>query len=324
LQGNPFSTDGHWFRGNPHTHSTGSDGSLTVPELAAWYQEQGYDFLVITDHDVVTDVTDCGDASILVVPGAEIGLCWDEVLVAEILALGIDDSRGVKDHPQQVIDEVLAQGGLPYLSHPHLSGVSSTAILPLVGLSGLEIYNAGTIGWGRALSTIHWDELLTAGRMLWGLAADDRHAGAGPPDKGSDRAQGWVMVKAPSCTREHIIEAMRGGLFYSTAGPQIHDISVTANEVSVSCSPVRWISFVSLPWTGRRIDAEPGQTITEASVPLGRLGTPAKIAEYNESWVERGYLTGPRPMAAFFRVEIEDPSGARAWSNPISLEDIPV
>ena len=127
------------------------------------------------------------------------------------------------------------------------------------------------------------------------------------------------MVKAQRCTQEDILEAMREGRFYSTAGPEIHDIRLTAGEVSVSCSPVQWISFVSLPWTGRRIEAEPGQTMTEASVPLDRLGTPAKIAEYNEGWVKRGFLTRPRPMSAFFRVEIGDASGARAWSNPIPL-----
>jgi hypothetical protein len=42
-----------WWRGNTHTHTLWSDGDA-APELAVdWYRARGYDFLVLTDHNVL-------------------------------------------------------------------------------------------------------------------------------------------------------------------------------------------------------------------------------------------------------------------------------
>ena len=320
IDDNPFSIEGQWFRGNTHSHTTASDGSLTVTELAGWYEEYGYDFLFVTDHDLVADLSDRAQTTILLIPGAEIVMCWDEVYVAEMLSLGIDEVKRAAVHPQQIIDDVLELGGLPFVSHPHLSGVSSGSLMKLEGIAGIEVFNGGAVGsGGRHLATIHWDDLLSNGRMVWGLASDDRHSGLGSPEEAGDRAKGWVMVKAEECTRESIIDAMRNGLFYSTSGPVIHDIKISDVEVTVHCSAARAVTFVSLPWMGRRVSAEPGDLITEASLPLDRLATPAKVAETSEQWLEKGYFTKPKEMPTFFRVEIEDETGRTAWSNPIDL-----
>lgn len=43
----------HWFKGQTHTHTLWSDGDA-APELAvAWYKDHGYDFLSITDHNIM-------------------------------------------------------------------------------------------------------------------------------------------------------------------------------------------------------------------------------------------------------------------------------
>jgi len=42
-----------WLKGNTHTHTLWSDGD-TAPEMVAdWYQKHGYDFLVLSDHNVL-------------------------------------------------------------------------------------------------------------------------------------------------------------------------------------------------------------------------------------------------------------------------------
>ena len=44
-----------WFKGNTHTHTLWSDGD-GAPELSvAWYKEHGYDFLSLTDHNIVLE-----------------------------------------------------------------------------------------------------------------------------------------------------------------------------------------------------------------------------------------------------------------------------
>jgi len=47
------STDGQWYRGNTHTHSLWSDGDAAPEAVVAWYRENGYAWLSLTDHDVL-------------------------------------------------------------------------------------------------------------------------------------------------------------------------------------------------------------------------------------------------------------------------------
>lgn len=44
-----------WYKGNTHTHTLWSDGDA-APEIAvAWYRDNGYDFLCLSDHNVISD-----------------------------------------------------------------------------------------------------------------------------------------------------------------------------------------------------------------------------------------------------------------------------
>lgn len=45
--------DLRWFKGNTHTHSLWSDGNDFPETIAAWYKEQGYDFLALSDHNTL-------------------------------------------------------------------------------------------------------------------------------------------------------------------------------------------------------------------------------------------------------------------------------
>ncbi len=42
-----------WYRGNMHTHSYWSDGDDYLENIALWYREQEYDFLVFSDHNTL-------------------------------------------------------------------------------------------------------------------------------------------------------------------------------------------------------------------------------------------------------------------------------
>lgn len=44
-----------WYKGNLHTHTLWSDGDDYPEMIALWYKEHGYDFLCITDHNVLAD-----------------------------------------------------------------------------------------------------------------------------------------------------------------------------------------------------------------------------------------------------------------------------
>ena len=47
--------ESRWYKGNLHTHSFWSDGDDFPETIAAWYVGEGYDFLAISDHNVIAD-----------------------------------------------------------------------------------------------------------------------------------------------------------------------------------------------------------------------------------------------------------------------------
>jgi hypothetical protein len=44
---------GTWHKGNTHTHTYWSDGNAAPDHVVAWYVDHGYDFLVLSDHNVM-------------------------------------------------------------------------------------------------------------------------------------------------------------------------------------------------------------------------------------------------------------------------------
>ena len=44
-----------WYRGNTHTHTYWSDGDAAPDQVVAWYVDHDYDFLVLSDHNVMQE-----------------------------------------------------------------------------------------------------------------------------------------------------------------------------------------------------------------------------------------------------------------------------
>src|SRR5215510_13898428 len=53
----PAPTQGRWYKGNTHTHTLNSDGDSTPDDVVRWYRQHGYQFLVLTDHNFLTNTT---------------------------------------------------------------------------------------------------------------------------------------------------------------------------------------------------------------------------------------------------------------------------
>src|SRR5262245_28706585 len=43
-----------WWKGNTHTHTYWSDGDNFPEMVAEWYRERGYNFLGLSDHNVLS------------------------------------------------------------------------------------------------------------------------------------------------------------------------------------------------------------------------------------------------------------------------------
>jgi hypothetical protein len=274
---NPFKARGKWYKGNVHAHTTVSDGTRTPETLVDIYREAGYDFLSITDHSIVADTTGLGGSGFLLIPGEEICIGRSHAgTLYHIVALGVEETLPFTDFdreldPQLVVDHINEVGGIPILAHPYWSGLNHRDMIALERYHGVEIYNTSCdYERNTGLSAAHIDDIIVAGRRPWIYAVDDHH-GADRPNLPLDACGAWINVKAPSL------------------------IGIDGDGViSVECSPVKTISFVSTPSLGMKFYAE-DTPLTHASYP-------------------------GRPGETYVRVEVTDIMGRTAWSNPMYNE----
>lgn len=290
----PFDQPGRWFRGNLHVHSTGSDGDLTPEQVIAFYRDNGYHFLAFTEHRVLSPGRHVAD-DLIVLSGIEVDGTDPESGLYHLVGLGTTQAPDIPwGQPlslQVAVDCLRAAQGLVMLAHPYWSGQMSKDLLHLEGCFGLEVYNGGCdVDDAKGFSSVHWDDLLAAGRSFFGLAVDDAHWRSGSKDAGL----GWVWVRAAHLTAEGILDALTRGHFYASCGPKIHDLvwDPDQHEVTVRCSPSIAVDFLGNGWRSRRITAPRGQTLTEARYTLG--------------WGQ-----------TYVRVACQDEQGRWAWSNPI-------
>jgi hypothetical protein len=112
----------HDLAGVLHVHSTYSDGTGTVPEIAAAGRANGLDFLLLTDHDTLA-ARERGEEGwhdgVLVLVGEEVSPRREN----HYLAFGLErpvEHAGLS--PQQIVDRVNGAGGFGFLSHPFSRG----------------------------------------------------------------------------------------------------------------------------------------------------------------------------------------------------------
>ena len=70
----PNNTDTSWYQGYTHTHTLESDGDSPPEYVVRWYKEHGYSFLVLSDHNVLTDpapLSHLTDPDFILIPGEE-------------------------------------------------------------------------------------------------------------------------------------------------------------------------------------------------------------------------------------------------------------
>ena len=51
--GSALHAEDRWLRGNTHTHSLWSDGNDFPEMITGWYKENGYDFMALSDHNIL-------------------------------------------------------------------------------------------------------------------------------------------------------------------------------------------------------------------------------------------------------------------------------
>lgn len=240
---------GRWLKGNTHTHTLESDGDSPPETVARWYKANGYNFLVISDHNVWVDpapLSHLVDSSFILIPGEELTSSFDRkpvhvngLNVPRLVAPQTDTT--LLGTVQKNVDAVRAVAGVPHINHPNFGWAISADVLARVRNDRLieihnghpHVHNHGA-GGSPGMEEV-WDRLLSGGKRIYGIAVDDAHHFTG--EFGPMRAnpgRGWVVVRAPSLDAETILSMMEEGRFYSTTGVELDSITVTTREMTVS------------------------------------------------------------------------------------------
>jgi len=157
--------EGRWYEyvGNVHVHSNYSDGAFSPPQIAGVANRVGLDFVIINDHDYMTnelhlELEGFYDGLLLLM-GLEIGGRYHHYLAFDLKEMVL--GKGLT--PQQVIDSVHAQEGFGFLAHPFEKGMpfveKSIAYtwndLNVSGYTGICIWNFTSRWKERIRSPLH-------------------------------------------------------------------------------------------------------------------------------------------------------------------------
>jgi hypothetical protein len=241
-----------WYKGNTHTHTTESDGDSAPEVVIEWYRSHGYDFLVLSDHNVFTDperFDHLQDSSFIIIAGEEVTSSFERRPV-HVNGLGVPGLVEARQDSTMVatiqanVDAIREVEGVPHINHPNFGWAFGAEELAQVrGDRLLEIHNGHptvhNVGGGGApgMEAV-WDALLTGGKRIYGIAVDDAHhfQGEFSPDR-ANPGRGWVAVRADGLEGTSVLEALEAGRFYASTGVELADVRVTDRRIEIEIAP---------------------------------------------------------------------------------------
>lgn len=191
------------YVGALHMHSTFSDGSGTVKEIAGFADEVGLDYIILTDHNTLRALNEGYEGwhgKTLLLVGCEIN---DRNNLNHYLAFGINETISTRLPAKEYVKIVKDSGGIGFLAHPHEKRSSMKEHPPYPwnewdtnDFNGIEIWNHMS-EWMEGLTEqnkynyfmhplrsiegppketlIKWDEL-NLKRKVVGIGGIDAHA----------------------------------------------------------------------------------------------------------------------------------------------------
>lgn len=300
-----------WLKGNTHTHTLNSDGDSPPETVVQWYRDHGYNFVFITDHEYITpadqlNATFGKPGEFLVLAGQEI---TDSVDKKPYHANGLGIKRvvmptkgtSVIESLQADILNIQNAGGLVQINHPNFGwALTGVELKALRDYSLLEIYSGhplvNYLGGGGVPSTEEmWDEVLSSGKIVYGVASDDSHHFKPTSDVSPALpGLGWIVVRANELSTAAVINAIGRGDFYASSGVELAEYSTDARGISVKIKEKRWSKYRTLfIGKGGRILAE---SMTNPAQYKFRGG--------------EGYV----------RAKIQESNGKMAWTQPVFVK----
>ena len=308
-----------WYKGNTHTHTIHSDGDSTPDEVARWYKEHQYNFLVLSDHNYLTQVKGLNsvfgsEEKFLLIPGEEVSDAFEKIPI-HLNGLNINKlvppqgGSGVVETIQNNVHAIRRVDGVPHINHPnfqwsltadHIRRVQNVKLIEIFN-GHPEVHNLGG-GGSPSLETM-WDDILSSGKLIYGIAVDDAHhfKGESAPDR-SNPGRGWVMVRATELSADRILDAMEEGDFYASTGVVLSDYEVSDKKIRIA------------------IDADSLNYWQEKSsfkYTTFFIGTRGKVLKKSFGTSAHYTLTGEEK---YVRARVVNSDGHMAWTQPVFSE----
>jgi hypothetical protein len=195
------------YAGNPHVHTSYSDGEALHAEIAQAAAKAGLDFIIVTDHNVWVNGCERHYGKVLLLVGEEVHDVRTRPQANHLLIYSTEaELATLASDPQGLINETNRLGGLCYLAHPFEysshAGPDLAAIpwtdWDVTGYTGLEIWNYMSEFKARSRNKLsallhayapttcivgtfrytlrQWDRLLAQGRRVAAIGGADAHA----------------------------------------------------------------------------------------------------------------------------------------------------
>lgn len=302
-----------FLKGQTHAHSNRSGDSDTAPaDVARWYSEHGFDFVVFTDHNFVG--SGASHKETLGLPGVELTQNLEgcdeppptggNACLLHVNALFADPARtmGIQKAASttrvelftRALEATAAMNGLAQINHPNFQYAADAKVLTALARRGatfLEIANEASDSNNEGDAThpsteALWDAVLSDGVDIWGVATDDAHhyydvATARPAYPGD---LGFVMVRARKDLAS-IRDAMARGDFYASTGLLLAKLEVKNGAIELQTEAE----------ADFRCIADKGVVLSSSRGLSVRCEAPSK-----------GYV----------RAVAENAAGKKAWSQP--------
>lgn len=310
-----------WYRGDLHAHTIHSDGWWDVPDLVHFWKEQGADFMTLSDHNTISglaQVRSLADDDLLTLGGIELSTFFGHA-VAVGVQRWFDWRRtdGTQLTMPELAQEVIDAGCLFTIAHPMNPGDPTCCgcrweyeeMMPGNALA-VEIWNGGWKASNQESLQL-WYRWLNHGHRITATSGTDLH---GPPHThdGNERRGALNVVYAEELSEAAIIDAIKAGRSYISAGPELLLTAVTdsGTEAMVGDTLPAEACTVTVRWR----DGHPGDGIR--FVVDGKVLREKIVADAGElQWrLEPG-------QARWCTAELRDENeGLWAVANPIFFE----
>jgi hypothetical protein len=309
------------FKGQLHLHTFRSpDCTVDYHHVLDEYKAKGFDFCLMTDHEVYWDSTECDSSTFLVLSGVENAFlpnpkhvfsldyakkkqmhfnlvkdvtveCGNWFKHDETLVRPVD--YGVDSWNEQ-IRFYHAHDQLVMFNHPSWSRVEADMMLATCGCTAFEVWNNASIkSTGVCSDEVVWDYCLSRGKRIRAIATDDAHLyGDGNIECGG----GFTMVLSDDFSKRGLVGALKHGDFYPSTGPRILDMRIVGGCLQLRCSPAASIHIISSNGICTTFQSDEGTTLDCAQWSIDTA-------------------------LDYFRVELHAPDGGRAWSQPVFVDD---